>query len=356
MLPYYILVLTPVIIYILGLIKGKKLNKISISVFFIILIVLLSLRSVECRIDLKMYQYFFKVFAVTPFERVSSLSEKGEILYYLLNKGIYLIGGNFQFFIFVVALLSIVPIAILYYKKSDNGLLTIALFLVVAPFTMFFSGLRQSIAMGIIIFSFKYIQEKKLLKYIICVVIAMYFHKSATFCFFLYPIYHAKLTKKSLYFIIPLMILVYIFKDKIFMILLKMYNPIYSEKYGDITSTGQYGILVLLVLFDIYCFVFPDKNIIDNEFMGLRNYLILSTFCQLFVPINNVVMRMNYYLLLFIPILIPKVRILGYEKNKELLKLSEIIIIVFFLTHFIYNGYMGEDILRIFPYIPFWNS
>ena len=265
-----------------------------------------------------------------------------------------MIGGNFQFFLFIVALMSIIPIAVLYYKKSENVILTIALFMVVAPFSMFFSGLRQSIAMGIIIFAFKYIQDKKVIKYIICVIIAMYFHKSAMFCLIFYPVYHAKITKKWLYIIIPTMIITYVFNKQIFSFLLHIYNPIYEDNYGFVTSTGQYSILILLILFIIYCFVFPDKNKINKEFMGLRNMLILSTMFQLFVPINPIVMRMNYYTLLFVPILIPKVINIGYKKDYGILQLSVIIMSIFFFVYFIYNGYTGNDVLNIFPYIPYW--
>ncbi len=354
MLPYYILILVPTIIYLIGMLRGKKLNKICISMFFIILIVLLSLRSIECGTDLKMYSGFFRVFSNSSLDKVLNFSKKGEKLYYILNKIISMIGGNFQFFLFIVALMSIIPIAVLYYKKSENGILTIALFMVVAPFSMFFSGLRQSIAMGIIIFAFKYIQDKKVIKYIICVIIAMYFHKSAMFCLIFYPVYHAKITKKWLYIIIPTMIITYVFNKQIFSFLLHIYNPIYEDNYGFVTSTGQYSILILLILFIIYCFVFPDKNKINKEFMGLRNMLILSTMFQLFVPINPIVMRMNYYTLLFVPILIPKVINIGYKKDYGILQLSVIIMSIFFFVYFIYNGYTGNDVLNIFPYIPYW--
>lgn len=356
MLPYYILIFIPILIYLLGKIKRKNGDKLSLIAFFTILILMLSLRSINCGIDLKMYSGFYKIFAMSSFEKAVSVAGKGEILYYFLNKFVSLLGGDFQFFLFIVALLSITPIAVYYYKESENGLLTIALFLIVAPFSMFFSGLRQAIAMGIIIFAFRFIKNKKIVKYIVCVVIAMYFHKSASICLLLYPIYHAKITKNWLYIIFPIMLCIFIFNKQIFTFVLHYYNPIYEDSYGGVTSTGEYAILILLILFIIYCFIFPDKNKINEDFIGLRNFLIFSTIIQLFVPINYIVMRMNYYSLLFIPVLISKVSNIGYEKNKNIIKLSVIVMTTFFIIYFFYNGYKGDDILQIFPYIPFWKS
>ena len=208
---------------------------------------------------------FFDLMKDFPIGEVISYSKKGELLFFVLNKIISLIGGNYQFFLFVVALISLVPIAIIYSKKTDNALLTIALFLTVAPFPMFFSGLRQAIAMGLIILAFKYVEEKKPIKYILCIMIIMLFHISAVVALLFYPVYHIKIKKNWLIIIIPVFILTYIFKEQIFMYFLGFSNKIYQETYGTVSSTGQYSILVLLILFDLYSFVLPDKNKIDKE-------------------------------------------------------------------------------------------
>ena len=354
MLLYYILIIIPTLIYLIRRLKGYKNDCICIIVFFLMLIILLSLRDISCGTDLKMYYYYFDLFSHSSFEAAESLVIKGEYLYYFLNKFITIIGGNYQLFLSVVAIISITPIAVLYYRKSSNGLLTIALFLIVAPFSMFFSGLRQAIAMGIIAYAFKYVQSKKLFNYVFFVLIAMFFHKSAIICLLLYPIYHAKITKNWMYIIAPLMIVNYCFNEQIFTFLLSNYNSIYDEMYGDVISTGQYAILILLVLFSIYCFVFPDSKKINQEFIGYRNILLLSVLLQSFVPINYIVMRLNYYFLIFVPLLIPMVEKVGYDIHKKILKLSVMIMIIFFFSYFIYNGYNGDDVLNIFPYIPYW--
>ena len=354
MLAYYILIIIPLVIYFLGCYKGKKWDNQCLFVFFSILLFLLAVRNVTCGVDTKMYSNFFNVLSDYSIKQIMDFSIKGEFLYFILNRLVAYLGGNFQFFLFITAIISIVPIAVLYLKKSNNAPLTIALFLTVAPFTMFFSGLRQATAMGIVVLLFPLIEKKKPIGYIIGIIIASYFHKSASVALILYPIYHAKITKNWLYIIVPAYLLIYIYNKQIFTYLLGFYNSIYEETYGYTSSTGQFSILVLLILFNIYCFIFPDNNKMDKEYIGLRNLLLLATLFQLFVPINPIVMRMNYYTLLFIPLLIPKVAPISHKNNIALLRLSEIIMVAFFMAYFIYQGYAGHDVLNIYPYIPFW--
>ncbi len=351
MLPYYLLVFIPFSVYMLGLYKGKNYNRLCISIFFLILLLLLSMRSVNTGIDLKNYKYFFNSISNLSLHESLNYSEKGEPLFYLLNKVISIISNNnFQVFLTVVAIISILPIYLFYYNKSDNALLTIALFLTVAPFTIFFSGLRQSIAIGIIVFSFKYIENNKIIKFIIYLLIAFFFHRSAIFCLPLYLVYHIKINKNSLYIIIPLMILIFLFNQQIFTAILS-FTTLYD---GKIEITGAYSILILLILFAIYCFSFPSNEKIDSDFIGLRNILLFSIIIQMFAPIHPTIMRVNYYYLLFIPILISKTIKVSNINLLKILNVSYVIMTIFFIFYFFYTGYTGDDILHIFPYIPFW--
>ena len=114
--------------------------------------------------------------------------------------------------------------------------------------------------------------------------------------------------------------------------------------------------LVLLVLFLAFSFFIVDSECGDKEFYLLRNILFFSCIIQCFAPIHSVVMRVNYYFLIFIPVIIPKSISLSSENNKTLSKCSAIFMTVFFLMFFVYRGFTGSDILQVFPYIPYWES
>jgi len=354
MLPYLLLVFIPIIIYLIGLSKGKKYNKACIIAFFSILIILLAFRSIEIGTDSKAYFITFNKISNLQFGNLLHFSEKEEFLFYFLNKIVSYIGGDFQFFLLVCALISILPLLFLYKKEVNNSVLSISLFLIVAPFSIYFSGIRQSLALGVVAIAFKFIKEKKIIPFLLLILMASYFHKSAIFCLILYPLYHVKITNRWLIFIIPIMTCVFLFREQIFSLILQFISTNFYESYNYIKPTGAFSILILLSAFAVYSYLLPDKSKLDNDFIGLRNFLLMAICIQFFASINSQIMRINYYLLLFVPLLIPKVKEKSKNGNFKLVNLIEFIMIVFFISSFFYKGFIDDDVLNIFPYIPFW--
>lgn len=123
-----------------------------------------------------------------------------------------------------------------------------------------------------------------------------------------------------------------------------------------IRSTGAYAVTLLLVIILLYTFLIPDQNKLDDDTIGLRNILILSAILQTFSAVNTVAMRLNYYFLLLIPILISKVIRSGNEKYNLLIRLSVVCMTVFFTFYFFYNAYTGSDALHVYPYEFFFQQ
>ena len=123
-----------------------------------------------------------------------------------------------------------------------------------------------------------------------------------------------------------------------------------------VSNTGAYNVLVLFVLFLVYSFVMVNDNNADKDFIGLRNFMLAATCIQFFASLNSVAMRVNYYFIVFIPILISKVynRCEGNKKNIALI--GNTVMISFFFLYFFYSAYTGKDILQIFPYKAFWQK
>lgn len=55
-------------------------------------------------------------------------------------------------------------------------------------------------------------KDKKLVRFILVVLLAMQFHTSAFMLFLIYPLYYAKITKKWLWFVVPCMVALYFFR------------------------------------------------------------------------------------------------------------------------------------------------
>ena len=351
MFPYFFLIGFPLLLSLGSFGDSRSLfsKKTPLFMFFLILIVLLSLRNVTCGIDLITYRYKFNhpgsltISSLFDF----SLTEPGFRLLSAVFKKTF---NSFQLFLAVCALLSMVPIMVLYLKESNHSILTIALFVGLAPFSMFFSGLRQSIAIGIGAICYFLCKDKKPISFLIMVFVAYLFHQSAIILLFMYPLLHLRITKKWLPLTALVFAVCFVFRNQIFGYALRVSDR-YENRYV-IAQTGSYMYLLLLLLLTVYSFAMLK----DQEFdaFGLRNMLVFSLILQCFAMSTSVAMRLNYYYLIFIPILIPKVVDSARTEFRQIAKLSAVIFVCFFFFWFFKEAYTGTDILHIFPYVPCW--
>lgn len=351
MFPYFFLIGFPMLLSLVPYHDDRKIfnKQFPLFMFFVILIILLSLRNVTCGVDLLTYRYKFhhpesiRVLSLFDF----SITESGFLLFTAICKQTT---NSFQFYLFICALLSLVPIMVLYLKESQHALLTIALFVGLAPFSMYFSGLRQSIAMGIGVICYFLCKYKKTASFLIMVYVACLFHQSAFILLLMYPLLHLRITKKLLPLVICVFAICFVFRNQIFGYALQ-FNDRYESRYV-IAQTGSYMFLLLLLMLTIYSFVMLK----DQEFydFGLRNILVFTLILQIFAMSNSVAMRLNYYYLIFIPLLIPKVVDSARTELRYVARVSTIVFVSFFVFWFFKDAYTGTDILQVFPYVPFW--
>lgn len=359
MIPYFLLVLLPVAVRAVckkyRITSGHKRlyesHTASLDVFMFLFFLLLALRGLECGIDTKQYSSLFNRYTAST---LRDLFHEGshEIGYKLLNKIIGVTTGNYQVLLAVTAAMCVCPLWYLYKRESENQLLTLALFLTVVPFVMYFSGIRQAIAISLGVPAWYATKNKRIIAFFSVVLFAMLFHTSALVLFVLYPLYRAKITKKWLWIVIPCMIAVYAFREQIFTF---MYVFLWKE-YGGITETGAVNVLILLIMFAIYSYMIPDERYLEDDVIAMRNILLLSVMLQFFAMLHPLSMRMNYYFLLFIPVLIPKIANRTSAKYSEVAKLSTVVLTVYFLYYFLSNVVRDNDDLNVFPYIPFWKN
>lgn len=353
MVPYFLLFGIPICIHFFTRITKPNKRNLVVGSFFAFFIIILALRDVTCGADVLGYFNHFK--HAQDLSWSEALHQEVEPGYWLLQKAVGVFSLNFNVFLTVVTLISLVPVWVLYAREKENALLLVILFTAVAPFSMYFSGLRQIAAMGLGIIAWFFVKKKRFICFVLTVLLAMTFHQSAFVLLLLLPAYYLRITKKRFIPIAVAMVVLFIFNKQVFGALISVAGR-FEERYNTLTSTGAYGTLILLVLFAVYAFVIPDETKLDKDSLALRNVLILSICIQCFAPIHTVAMRMNYYFLPFVPLMITKVigaRKKGYE---SLTKISIWIMCIVFTGVFFYKAYTGEDIMQIFPYVPFWRT
>lgn len=357
MIPYYLLVAAPFLMSVIQFesqarqMINKKKNW-PILIFFAIYAILLALRHMSVGVDTAQYSMIFDRNALTDWTTIFRDFDK-EIGYALLNKIVSFLQGNYQLFLGIVAAITVIPLAKLYFDESENAMVSVSLFLIFPVFIMNFSGIRQGIAVSIGAIAYYAVKKKKLLPFILLVLLAISFHRSAFILILLYPLYHMRLRKAYTPFILGVIGLVYLFNEELFRLVVPLLGEDYADRLDSISDNGAYAMIILMVLFLLYAFIAPDENLMDRDTVALRNIMVLVTVLQMFVPLDRLAMRLNYYYLIFVPLLIPRVTNRFKVADKFITNVINIVMIVFFIGYFFLVN-VSADNLGIFPYRFFW--
>lgn len=364
MAAYFIMMGIPTVVAILlAVFKRYKLgnrDRIVIDSFFAIWLILLMFRSDKVGTDLALYKYHFRNYSAMTWDRLFEGIKVGEFeaSFTLISKIVSFFTKDFQWIIIVCAVISVVPIWWFYHKEAKHGYLMIVLFVNIAPFVMYFSGLRQAIAMAFVVPCYYFCKEKQLLKFFITVIVAYLAHNSAFVLLIMYPMYHWKVKRDvHLLYLIPIIGCIYAFRLPIFNFLLQFVGDKYFERYASgVKTTGAYSVVLLLSVFLVFSYLIVDAKKLDDDVVGLRNLLILSVVLQVFSGVHSLAMRMNYYYLLFVPLLIPRIIDKSKSKYYTLAQLSIVCIVGFFLFYYFYEAYTGSDVLNVYPYISAFSN
>ena len=353
---FYLLLLVPMMmqyIVIKGLhIDYQKRNKAAVNFFFVLLTLLIALRHQSVGTDTESYIRFFKAFSRMDWSEIRRAEL--EVGFRYLNKLISLVSKDPQFFLAVVAILVSAMIYPAYKRLCADASFVIVLYCTMSTFVMMFSGLRQMIAIAVGFIAYGFTRQKRLILFILSVLLAMSFHTSAFMLAFMYPLYHARITKKWLYAVVPILALSFVFNRQIFGTLSLILEQ-YTEYDAEITSTGAYTMLVLFGAFAAFSFLIPDERKLDEETIGLRNFLLLTFSLQMFAPLHSLAMRMGYYYMIFVPLLLPKIVECRSKRWNQVAILSRHVMVVFFLLYFFVTASGGGG-LNVFPYHFFWES
>ena len=348
---YYLLVFIPLLFYINFYFK-KSNAKYTFGVFFAMLFFILSLRHAYVGCDLDVYTTIYDDCATMPISKMFSYNniEFGYLMYNALISKIS--GGNFQFLLTVTAVITVLPVAIVYTKESKDPYLTIALFLCLGPFILMFSGLRQSMAMSLCMIAFLYVKKRKFFKFLIPLVLAVLMHYSAAVFLLVYPLYSINVSKKFFLYSIPVLIVMFIFNKPIIEFIVQ-FLPEKYRKY-ELTETGAFGMLIAFILISFYSFICVDESRLSDEARGLRNLMIPMLLLQIFVPVHGVVMRVNYYLIMLLPLSIPAIQEGLNPRLAVYKRYISFIIMLIAITYILLT--IPGSILRIYPYYFFWET
>lgn len=307
--------------FILEIITKKNDNPRNFIILSIIPIFVLSIfasvRDFSVGTDIQVYglSSFRNTYSFTNLISYLKFYSK-EPLYYFLNYICSRISTNYHFFLFVLQFISSVILYKILYDYRHKISVTFMVFCYLTIwYNTSFNILRQTTAVMIIIYAFKYLKNNNSVKYIICVIVASLFHVSALVCFFNILLqYISKFRNRKLYYFISTvgLIMAVIFINELFNLILSKVS-IFSKYQMYIHQDANIRIPYLIVKIVILLFLFLFSvgifgKIKNKEIELLLNLGIIDSilyFSSAFVKFGY---RLSYFYLPHLIILIPEIQ------------------------------------------------
>ena len=187
-----------------------------------------------------------------------------------IGKGFYLLSGVFKVWVssshyiwlFALALVSVICLLRIYYKRTVDFSLTAYLFIATTTFTWLINGTRQFLAVCILFAFSDLLLEGKKFKYILIICLMTTIHSSAIFMIPIVFFVSSKevFGKKMLFFSLITIIGTY-YSDSVFSFLT---NEILNEEYSLASSDGSNVIRLLVEIIPIVIMLINMKNVRDK--------------------------------------------------------------------------------------------
>lgn len=243
---------------------GLPLEKTPLAICCLILFFLFAMRGEMVGVDTKHYCRVYRQFIDIPLQSVFSAPIYGssastwtfefEPGYRLFNKLLTYLSGNSQTITIAIAILIYIPLYLFIYRGSPNAWLSIWLFVTLGIFQTDMNVSRNAVSIFLCYLALPLIRERRLVSYIVVVLLASAIHQSALLflpVYFLIRFFPLNGRRMMLIFAVALLIGV---NFTVFGRAIQSYVPAKYVKYLVSTNTklvaiavGAFDVLVLLL-------------------------------------------------------------------------------------------------------------
>ena len=273
----------------------------------------------------------------------TSLMSRWEPGIIILSKLASYISMEKQFYIVLFGIIILIPIFYMIWKYSNNALFSISVFYAMGFLTST-SIYRQWIAIAILTYSIKYIENRNLKKFLIVIFIAFLFHRTALIFVIAYFIYGIKIDGKIIVGSLAMGITLS-FGGKY---ILRFLN-LFARNEQIVSQNG--GIKLLIVLWGcvIVAYTVCKENLDDKRVKLPFIMMLIAATIQPLSLTFSIWVRIVYYFLVYLSLGMPMIiHKLKKDNNIATTILMEQLTLVGMLFWFLSNGLM--------QYIPFWNT
>ncbi len=267
-----------------------------------------------------------------------SLGEGKDPGYIVLQKIFQVFSTNYQFYLISIAVLFFSSLGYFIYKNTK--LISDVLFAFVLYSVLFYSmfsitGIRQTIATALALWGYELVKRRKLLLYLLLIILASTIHKSVLI---LLPFYFCN-RKGALKYIIGIFIvllpLMFVYSSEISAFFMS-FDTMYGQ-YEHLEHLKPYNFVILqFVLFfiGVYTFRTSFKLTANQTMVYWYSALLISIFFTTQVFQIHAFMRIIYYFAIFYLLLIPHMfRVIAYKTNLKYKYILIAVIIVLLLLY-----------------------
>ena len=317
------------------------------NIFYILIFIFISffssLRLAKEGTDTYVYLNIFKNIDKYDFSNI----EHG---YYLLNRIIYFISDNYQFFLFIVTSIIYLNLYSFLNRYSKHIRISLLLFILLGYFDNSLNLIRQLIAISIVLYSYKYILSRNFIKFLLIIILASLFHKTSfifIFAYFLYKIpYKRNIWKYYIVCLIP-----------IFLVSSYLFDFIQSTGlYGEYFTSSEFGIqdsiklAPLLNFIQCFCIIITSLFLLKSNDKKSYFLIVLLMFGSFFTLTSfrfTQIDRLSFYYSIFTILLIPNI----YINNKKKTTFYYLIFwIVILIMRYLLVSFLRPEWSGVYPY------
>ena len=337
-----------VFLYGIGVRKSKLRNKYFCIITGIVYFALAAFRSSSVGIDTPNYVRNLINLAGLPLSRVAMIYNK-DICFYWLVSILGRFTNSYTFLFIIVAFWYGYSVWHFIHKYSPDVALSVIILLALNLYQFSLTGMRQTIAMGFVVWAFDMILQKKHLKATVLILMGSLFHLSVMTTLLLIPLklLVKKVTRQGALVMCGLLAVVFLMRShiaKVLVFIIADRGYSLSETNSGLTMT--FVIFALLVMTSVFMNDFSAKEKNANFF-----FLTGAVACafQMLVSTQAIFFRLAFYFLMVYPIMIPL--FITSLKNKNNYRIMKHLLYVLMSVQYLF---FTMNSCGISPYHFFW--
>lgn len=245
-----------------------------------------------------------------------------------------------QWFILLTSAIIVILTAIFISENSDDHMVSWITFICLGSMTFAMNGMRQALAMSICLLSYRYARENKFLSFLLIVLIATLFHKSALVFLIVYLMRNMRLNGRSFAFLATCVSLLLIFADR----LAFLYDSLTGEDYefGDTFESGGAVVVAIYIIAIVGMLIFSKKL---KEPEGFFPFVLILIGCSFYIGrflSTQIYERISYYFAYFLMLGFPLMLKDMKEENRFFIRAAFVVLSVALFAYRIGKGAFSD--------------